>query len=129
MQTIKKFQIGKKYYASNSNRVALMLIKEREGRELTVVKITPSTQETFTITARFAADGMGAFEYFLYDGLRILATNIMPEARKVSAEEDKAITEAIKRDIEYRKKNNLNRGYITTEHTKEKDGEIVIKTA
>lgn len=103
MQTIKKFQIGRKYYPSSSKKIVLMLIKEREGRDLTVVKITPSTEETFTISACFTADEKGAYEYFVFDGLRFSATHILPEARNVSEDEDKAITEAIKRDIEYRK--------------------------
>lgn len=116
MQTIKKFQIGRKYYPSNSNKIVLMIIKEREGKELTVVKSTPSTEETFTITASLTADEKGAYEYFLFDGLRIPATHILPLPRKVSEEEDKAITEAIKRDIEYRKARSLDRASVITEH-------------
>lgn len=116
MQTIKKFQIGRKYYPSNSNKSVLMIIKEREGKELTVVKSPPSTEETFTITVSLAADEKGAYEYFLFDGLRIPATHILPLPRKVSEEEDKAITEAIKRDIEYRKARGLDRASVITEH-------------
>lgn len=127
MQTIKKFQIGRKYYPSNSNKIVLMIIKEREGKKLTVVKSTPSAEETFTITVSLAADEKGAYEYFLFDGLRILATHILPLPRKVSEEEDKAITEAIKRDIEFRKKKKLDRANITTEHIKDENGEIAIK--
>ncbi len=115
MQTIQKFQIGRKYYPSNSKQTVLLLIKERKGKELTVVKITSSAGETFTITVSLAADEKGAYEYFLFDGLRIPATNILPEARKVSAEEDKAVTEAIKRDIEYRKAHDLDRADVITE--------------
>lgn len=115
MQTIQKFQIGRKYYPSNSKQTVLLLIKERKGKELTVVKITSSAGETFTITVSHAADEKGAYEYFLFDGLRIPATNILPEARKVSAEEDKAVTEAIKRDIEYRKAHDLDRADVITE--------------
>ena len=127
MQTIQKFQIGRKYYPSNSNKIVLMIIKEREGKKLTVVKSTPSTEETFTITVSLAADEKGAYEYFLFDGLRIPATHILPLPRKVSEEEDKAITEAIKRDIEFRKKKKLDRANITTEHIKDENGEITIK--
>ncbi len=116
MQTIKKFQIGRKYYPSNLKKTVLMLIKEREGKELTVVKITSSTEETFTITASLAADEKGAYEYFLHDELRIPAIHILPEARKVSKEEDQTITEAIKRDIEYRKAYGLDRAGVITEH-------------
>lgn len=116
MQTIKKFQIGRKYYPSNSNKSVLMIIKEREGKELTVVKSTPSTEETFTITASLTADEKGAYEYFLFEGLRIQATHILPLPRKVSEEEYKAITEAIKRDIEYRKARGLDRASVITEH-------------
>lgn len=127
MQTIKKFQIGRKYYPSNSNKIVLMIIKEREGKELTVVKSTPSTEETFTITVSLAADEKGAYEYFLFDGLRIPATHILPLPRKVSEEEYNAITEAIKRDIEFRKKKKLDRANITTEHIVDENGEITIK--
>lgn len=127
MQTIKKFQIGRKYYPSNSNKIVLMIIKEREGKKLTVVKSTPSTEETFTITTSLAADEKGAYEYFLFDGLRIAATHILPLPRKVSEEEYNAITEAIKRDIEFRKKKKLDRANITTEHIKDENGEITIK--
>lgn len=115
MQTIQKFQIGRKYYPSNSKQTVLLLIKERKGKELTVVKITSSAGETFTITVSHAADEKGAYEYFLFDGLRIPATNILPEAREVSAEEDKTITEAIKRDMEYRKAHDLDRADVITE--------------
>lgn len=117
MQTIQKFQIGRKYYPSNSKQTVLLLIKERKGKELTVVKITSSAGETFTITVSLAADEKGAYEYFLFDGLRIPATSILPEARKVSAEEDKAVTEAIKRDIEYRKAHGLDCADVITEYT------------
>lgn len=75
--------------------------------EMTIVKITPYTEETFTIASSLAADEKWAYEYFLFDGLRIPATHILPEARKVSAEEDLAITQAIKHDIEYRKAHGL----------------------
>lgn len=115
MQTIQKFQIGRKYYPSNSKQTVLLLIKERKGKELTVVKITSSAGETFTITVSLAADEKGAYEYFLFDGLRIPATSILPEARKVSAEEDKAVTEAIKRDMEYRKAHGLDCADVITE--------------
>lgn len=114
MQTIQKFHIGRKYYPADSKQTVLMLIKERDGKKLTVVKITPSTDETFTTTAGLTADEKGAYEYFLFDGLRIPATNILPEARIVSAEEDKAITEAIVRDIEYRKAHGLDHADVTT---------------
>lgn len=127
MQAIKKFQIGRKYYPSKSNKIVLMIIKEREGKKLTVVKSTPSTEETFTITVSLAADEKGAYEYFLFDGLRIPATHILPLPRKVSEEEYNAITEAIKRDIELRKKKKLDRANITTEHIKDENGEITIK--
>ena len=116
MQTIKKFQIGRKYYPSNSKKIVLMIIKEREGKELTVVKSTPSTKETFTITVSLTADEKGAYEYFLFDGLRIPATHILPLPRVVSEEEDKAITEAIKRDIEYRKARGFDHASVITEH-------------
>ena len=115
MQTIKKFQIGRKYFPSDSKQTVLLLIKERKGKELTVVKITSSAEETFTTTVSLAVDEKGAYEYFLFDGLRIPATNILPEARKVSAEEDKAVTEAIKRDIEYRKAHGLDHADVITE--------------
>ena len=39
MQTIKKFQNGRKYYPSDSKQAILMLIKKREDKELTIVKI------------------------------------------------------------------------------------------
>lgn len=117
MQTIKKFKNGRKYYPSNSKQTVLLLIKERKGKELTVVKIKSSTEETFTTTAGLTADEKGAYEYFLFDGLRIPATHILPEARKVSAEEDKAVTEAIKRDIEYRKAHGLDCADVITEYT------------
>ncbi len=114
MQTIKKFQIGRKYYPANSRQSVLMLIKEREGKELTVVNITPSSEDIFTITASLAADEKGAYEYFLVDGLRIPATNILQEARNVSEAEDRAITEAIKQDIAYRKAHGLDCASVTT---------------
>lgn len=120
MQTIKKFQIGRKYYPANSRQSVLMLIKEREGKELTVVSITPSSENTFTITVSLAADEKGAYEYFLVDGLRIPATNILQEARNVSEAEDRAITEAIKHDIEYRKDQGLDCASIVTGHKSEK---------
>lgn len=114
MQTIQKFQIGRKYYPSNSKKLVLMLINEREDKELTVVKITSSAEETFTTTAALAADEKGAYEYFLFDGLRIPATNILQEARNVSEAEDQAITEAIKQDIAYRKEHGLDRASVVT---------------
>lgn len=116
MQTIRKFQIGRKYYPSNSKKIVLMLIKEREGKDLTVVKITPLKEDTFTIAASFTADEKGAYEYFLFDGLRFSATHILPEACDVSEDKDKAITEAIKRDIEYRRTHGLDCANITTEY-------------
>ena len=116
MQTIQKFQIGRKYYPANSRQSVLMLIKEREGKELTVVSITPSSENSFTITASLAADEKGAYEYFLFDGLRISATNILQEALKVSEADDQALTEAIKCDIVYRKAHGLDHAGIITKH-------------
>lgn len=117
MQTIKKFQNGRKYYPSNSKQTVLLLIKERKGKELTVVKITPLTEECFKTTASLTTDEKGAYEYLLFGGLRIPAINILPKARKISAEEDKAVTEAIKRDIEYRKAHGLDCADVITEYT------------
>lgn len=128
MQTIKKFQIGRKYYPSEKS--ILLQILERNGKELKVVHLRLSGTDTvFTATTSLTADAKGAYEYFLYEGVRIPATNLLPQGRRVSTlppEEQKIINDAIMRDVEHRKAKNLDRADILTEHTTDADGKVTI---
>ena len=128
MQTIKKFQIGRKYYPSEKR--ILLQILERNGKELKVVHLRLSGQDTvFTATTSLTADAKGAYEYFIYEGVRIPATNLLPIGRPISTlppERQKFIMDAIKRDIEHRKANDLDRADILTEDTIDADGKVTI---
>lgn len=105
MQTIKKFKIDRSYYP-NGEKLQLFHILSRNGKELEFKWATFTTDGIDTIHPMLAADEKGAFEYFLYEGMRITARNILPEGRNTSelpAEEQKIINDAIMRDIEYHK--------------------------
>lgn len=128
MQTIKKFQIGREYYPNEKS--ILLKILERNGKELKIVHLRMSGTDTvFTATTSLTADEKGAYEYFIYDGVRIPATNLLPQGRRVStlpSEEQKIINDAIMRDVEHRKAKNLDRADILTEHTTDADGKVII---
>lgn len=128
MQTIKKFQIGRKYYPNEKN--ILLQILERNGKELKVVHLRLSGTDTvFTATITLTADEKVAYEYFIYEGVRIPATNLLPIGRPISTlppERQKYIMDAIKQDIEYRKANNLDSADILTEDTIDADGKVII---
>ena len=127
MQTITKFQIGRKYYPNEKS--ILLQILERNGKELKVAHLRQSGKDVFTATTSFTADEKGAYEYFLYEGVRIPATNLLPIGRPVSTlspEEQKIINDAIMRDVEHRKAMNLDRADIMTEHTTDADGKVTI---
>lgn len=82
MQTIKKFKIDQKYYPKE-NRNHFRIV-ERNGKELKVARIRKNDREYFTITTSLTADEKGAYEYFLYDGLHIPATNVVNVRRRAS---------------------------------------------
>ena len=128
MQTITKFQIGRKYYPSEKS--TLLQILERNGKELKVVHLRQSGTDTvFTATTSLTANEKGAYEYFIYEGVRIPATNLLPQGRRVSElppEEQKIINDAIMRDVEHRKANNLDSADILTEHAADADGNVTI---
>lgn len=72
----------------------------------------------------------GAYEYFLYEGLRVPATNLIPIPRKMSdmlPEEREQLMNTINRDIEYRKKHNLDSADITTGHIVNENGNVTIR--
>lgn len=124
MQKIKKFEIGRKYYPSEK-RVLLQIV-ERNGKELKVVSLRQQDRETFTAIASLTADEKGAYEYFLYNGVLIPATNILPHGQlvsKLSHERQKVILDAVKRDVEYRKARNLDCADVLTEHIMNENGE------
>ena len=119
MQTIKKFQIGRKYYPSEKR--ILLQILERNGKELKVVHLRLSGTDTVFTATPLTADEKGAYEYFIYEGVRIPATNLLPIGRPVSTlppERQKYIMDAIKRDIEHREAHGLDSADILTEHTR-----------
>lgn len=127
MQTIQKFQIGRKYYPTEKS--ILLQILERNGKELKVVHLRQNDKEIFTTTTSLAADEKGAYEYFIYDGVRIPATNLLPIGRPLSTlspERQKIINDAIMRDVEHRKAKNLDRTDVLTEHTTDADGKVTI---
>ena len=127
MQTITKFQIGRKYYPNEKS--ILLQILERNGKELTVAHLRQSGKDVFTATTSLTADEKGAYEYFIYEGVRIPATNLLPIGRPVSTlhpEEQKVIKDAVMRDVEHRKAKNLDRADILTEHTTDADGKVTI---
>ena len=127
MQTITKFQIGRKYYPNEKS--ILLQILERNGKELKVAHLRQSGKDVFTATTTTTADEKGAYEYFLYDGVRIPATNLLPIGRPVSTlppERQKVIMNAVMRDVEQRKVNNLDSADILTEHTTDADGKVTI---
>ncbi len=127
MQTITKFQIGRKYYPSEKS--ILLQILERNGKELKVAHLRQSSKDVFIATTSLTADEKGAYEYFLYEGVRIPATNLLPQGRRVSelpAEEQKVIMDAVMRDVEHRKAKNFDSADILTEHTNETDGKVTI---
>ncbi|MBQ0057124.1 MAG: hypothetical protein KBT20_05655 [Bacteroidales bacterium] len=127
MQTITKFQIGRMYYPSE--KCILLQILERNGKELKVARIRQSGKDVFTITTTLTADEKGAYEYFIYEGVRIPATNLLPQGRRLSElppEEQKIIKDAIMRDVEHRKANNLDSADILTEHAADADGNVTI---
>lgn len=128
MQTITKFQIGRQYYPSE--KCMLLKILERDGKTLKVERIHEHVNEIFTITTSLTADEKGAYEYFIYDDVRIPATNLLPQGRRVSelpAEQQKIIHDAVMRDVEFRNAHNLNRTDIYTEHTMNEKGEVTVK--
>ena len=127
MQTITKFQIGRKYYPSEKS--ILLQILDRNGKELKVAHLRQSSKEVFTVTTSLTADEKGAYEYFIYEGVRIPATNLLPIGRRVSElppERQKVIMDAVMRDVEHRKAKNLDRADILTEHTTDADGNVTI---
>lgn len=127
MQTITKFQIDRKYYPSEKS--ILLQILERNGKELKVAHLRQSGKEVFTATTSLTADEKGAYEYFIYDGVRIPATNLLPIGRPVSSlspERQKVIMNAVMRDVEHRKAKNLDSADILTEHTTDADGKVTI---
>ena len=127
MQTITKFQIGRKYYPNEKS--ILLQILERNGKELKVARIRQYDTERFTVTTSLTADEKGAYEYFIYEGVRIPATNLLPQGRRVSElppDEQKVIMDAVMRDVEHRKAKNLDRADILTEHTTDADGKVTI---
>lgn len=128
MQTIKKFQIGQRYYPSE--KYVMLQVLERNGKELKVARLhSDGSRVVFTATTSFAANEKGAFEYFTYNFMRVPATNHVPEARRVSElppEEQKIINDAIMRDVEYRKKKKLSSANILTEHSLGADGKVSI---
>ena len=128
MLTITKFQIGRKYYPSEKS--ILLQILERNGKELKVAHLRMNdTDKVFTVTTSLTADEKGAYEYFLYDGVRIPATNLLPMGRRVSElppEEQKVIMDAVMRDVEHRKAKNLDSADVLTEHTTETDVKVTI---
>ena len=127
MQTIKKFQIGRKYYPSDKS--ILLQILERNGKELKVAHLRQSGKDVFTVTTSLTADEKEAYEYFIYEGVRIPATNLLPQGRRVSElppEEQKIIMDAVMRDVEHRKANNLDRADILTEHAADADSKVTI---
>ena len=128
MQTITKFQIGREYYPSEKS--ILLKILERNGKELKIVHLRLSGTDTvFTATTSLTADAKGAYEYFIYEGVRIPATNLLPQGRRVSElppERQKVIMDTVIRDVEHRKAKNLDRADILTEHTTDADGNVTI---
>lgn len=127
MQTITKFQTGRKYYPSEKS--ILLQILERNGKELKVAHLRQSGKEVFTATTSLTADEKGAYEYFIYDGVRIPAKNRLPIGRPVSSlspERQKVIMNAVMRDVEHRKANNVDSADILTEHITDADGKVTI---
>ena len=127
MQTITKFQIGRKYYPNEKS--ILLQILERNGKELKVSHLRQSGKEMFTVTTSLTADEKGAYEYFIYEGVRIPATNLLPQGRRVSKlppEEQNVIMDAVMRDVEHRKAKNLDSADVLTEHTTETDSKVTI---
>ncbi|MCQ2244366.1 MAG: hypothetical protein MJZ32_08915 [Bacteroidaceae bacterium] len=127
MQTITKFQIGRKYYPNEKS--ILLQILERNGKELKVAHLRQSDKDVFTVTTSLTANEKGAYEYFLYEGVRIPATNLLPIGRPVSTlspERQEIINDAIMRDVEHRKAKNLDRADILTEHTTDADDKVAI---
>ena len=127
MQTITKFQIGRKYYPNEKS--ILLQILERNDKELTVAHLRQSGKDVFTATTSLTTDEKGAYEYFIYDGVRIPATNLLPQGRRVSElspERQKIIMDAVMRDVEHRKANNLDSADILTEHAADADGKVTI---
>lgn len=127
MQTIKKFQIDMSYYPNEMN--ILFHILERNGKELKVARIRPNDTERFTVTTSLTADEKDAYEYFICEGVRISATNLLPIGRRVSdlpTERQKIINDTITRDIEHRIANNLDHADILTVHTTDADGKVTI---
>lgn len=126
MKTITKFQNGRKYYPSEKR--ILFQILERNGKELKVARIRQNDIEHFSVTANLTADGKGAYEYFVYDDVHIPATNLLPIGRPVSTlspERQKVIMDAVMRDAEHRKANNVDSADILTEYTADADGKVM----
>lgn len=127
MKTITKFQNGRKYYPSEKR--ILFQILERNGKELKVARICQNDTGHFSVTANLTADEKGAYEYFDYDDVRIPATNLLPIGRPVSTlspERQKVIMDAVMRDVEHRKANNLDSADVLTEQTTDADGKVTI---
>ena len=127
MKTITEFQIGRKYYPSEKS--ILLQILERNGKELKVAHLRQSGKDVLTVTTSLTADEKGAYEYFIYEGVRIPATNLLPIGRRVSElppERQKVIMDTVMRDVEHRKAKNLDRADILTEHTTDADGNVTI---
>lgn len=125
MQTIVKFIVGRKFYPVQ-NRLKLFKVLNRDGKELNIEMFgTSGDSEYFTINTSLAADKEGAYEYFLYDGMRVTSRNILPLPKVLTPEEEKIVTEVIKRDIEYRKAKKLDRANVHTEQKIYPDGRVV----
>ncbi len=108
----------------------MLQVLERNGKELKVARLhSDGSRVVFTATSSFAANEKGAFEYFIYDFMRVPATNHLSEGRRMSElppERQKIINDAIMRDVEYRQKKKLSSASILTEHSLWTDGKVSI---
>lgn len=117
MEKIQKFQIGRAYFPVQ-RKTKLFYIKSRFGKELYIdIASCRDSAEHITLNASLTADEHGAYEYFLWDGMRIPAYNLLPQGRKPSAEEEAHLRKVIENDIRMRKANGLDHAGITTVST------------
>lgn len=113
MEAIKKFQMRSSYYPVQ-RRSGLFRIKARFGKELLISVVKAGViAEELLLNVSLTADEHGAYEYFLYDGMRIPAYNQIKEI-KLSPEEEEYVTKVIEHDIEMRKAKGLDNAEITT---------------
>ena len=108
MRTIQKFQINRKYYPSEKR--VLLTILDRDTREVRVKAHASSSTPERVFRAQTYLDAdheNGAYECFIYEGVRVPCTNLLPQGhpiRQLPPKERVLVEAAVVRDVKRRQK-------------------------